>query len=188
VLYSKDFNFQCYPCRFSFLVNGGCLNIPLFAFFLQVHTYISWILTRCQNKSKEGNDKEYLIWYYFETHIQIWTFIILDSYCQLVVYVGLGNIFVTNLKINYFKTEWDYYNHDYTNLWNRKWNGSGTISHSLTLWGNEKTIGLTITTRDHGLFDLKIKQKTSHFDIWSIWPLSHTRQINLNMSNLIDGF
>lgn len=67
-------------------------------------------------------------------------------------------------------------------------NGIGTIFHSLTLWGNEKTIEITITTRNHGLFDLKTRLKTSHFDIWAIWPLSHTRQIDLNMSNLICGF
>jgi hypothetical protein len=73
-------------------------------------------------------------------------------------------------------------------LWNRKWNGVGTIFHSLTLWGNEKTVGITITTRNHGLFDLKTRLKTSHFDIWSIWPLNRTRQTDLNMLNLIGGF
>jgi hypothetical protein len=67
-------------------------------------------------------------------------------------------------------------------------NGIGTISHSLTLWRNEKTIGIIIFTRNHGLFDLKTRLKTSHFNIWSIWPLSHIRQIDLNMSNLIGGF
>jgi hypothetical protein len=34
----------------------------------------------------------------------------------------------------------------------------------------------------------KIKPNTNHFDIWSIWPFSHTGQINLNTSNLISGF
>jgi hypothetical protein len=33
------------------------------------YAYISWILATCQNKCKKGNDKEYLIWYYFETCI-----------------------------------------------------------------------------------------------------------------------
>jgi hypothetical protein len=39
-------------------------------------------------------------------------------------------------------------------------------SHSLTLRGNEKAIGITITTRNNGLFENKTKN--SHFDIWSI--------------------
>jgi hypothetical protein len=43
-------------------------------------------------------------------------------------------------------------------------------------------------TKNRDLFDWKIKQKTNHFDIWSIWPFSHIEQIDLNMSNLTDGF
>ncbi len=96
--------------------------------------------------------------------------------------------FCYKLKNKFFQKWMRSLQHDYTNLWTRKWNGVGIISHSLTLWGNEKTIGITITTRIHGLFDLKTRLKNNHFDIWSIWPLSHTRQVDLNMSNLIGGF
>jgi len=40
-------------------------------------------------------------------------------------------------------------------------------------------------TTNHGLFDYKTRLKTSHFDIWSIWPLNlNTKKVNLNMSNL----
>jgi hypothetical protein len=42
--------------------------------------------------------------------------------------------------------------------------------------------------RNHDLFDWKIKRKTNHFDISSIWSFNHTKQVDLNMSNLIDGF
>jgi hypothetical protein len=44
------------------------------------------------------------------------------------------------------------------------------------------------TIRNHGLFDWKTKPKTSKFDIWLIWPLSHIGQVDLNTSNLIIGF
>jgi hypothetical protein len=43
-------------------------------------------------------------------------------------------------------------------------------------------------TTNHGLFDWKIRQKTSHFDIWSIWPLNHTKQFDMNLSNFTGGF
>jgi hypothetical protein len=32
------------------------------------------------------------------------------------------------------------------------------------------------------------KPKTNHFGIWSIWPFSHTKQVDLNMSNLTSGY
>jgi len=31
-------------------------------------------------------------------------------------------------------------------------------------------------------------KKKNHFDIWSISPLNHIRQVDLNMFNLINGF
>jgi hypothetical protein len=45
-----------------------------------------------------------------------------------------------------------------------------------------------IIIKNHHLFDWKTKQKISDFDIWSIWPFSHTRKVDLNMSNLTTGF
>jgi hypothetical protein len=47
---------------------------------------------------------------------------------------------------------------------------------------------LWFTIRNHGLFEWKSKPKINHFDIWSIWPFNHIGQVDLNMSNLIDGF
>jgi len=45
-----------------------------------------------------------------------------------------------------------------------------------------------IVTRNHGLSNWKTKPKTNHFDIWSISPLNHTRQVDLNTFNLTSGF
>ncbi len=42
--------------------------------------------------------------------------------------------------------------------------------------------------RNHDLFDWKTKPKIKHFDIWSVWSFNYTEQVNLKMSNLIDGF
>jgi hypothetical protein len=45
-----------------------------------------------------------------------------------------------------------------------------------------------ITTRNHCSFDYKARPKTIDFDIWSIWPFGHIKQVDLNTSNLIGGF
>jgi hypothetical protein len=42
--------------------------------------------------------------------------------------------------------------------------------------------------KNHGLFDGKITLRTNHFGIWSIWPLGHTKQVNLNIFKFISVF